>query len=94
MTTQEQIQFITNECIKANPSIADVLLAIDKISSQYSVGADGRFTVLDITKDGTSGLEWVKESNGVLALTWNLLKDSLFSQSPETIEFIFNLLNK
>lgn len=32
--------------------------------------------------------------SGKMEHMWNLLKDSLSSQSPETIDFIFNLLNK
>jgi hypothetical protein len=63
--------------------LADILLAIAKFGDYYTIDVDGRFIF---------GKEWIKESNDVLALTWNLRKDSLTDQSEETITFLANLL--
>ncbi len=71
------------EIIGRNVRLADVLYAI-KIKNRgngwtYAATAEG-----EIIK-----LEW--DDHEVVA-TWNLLKDSLDDQSPETIQFIYNLL--
>lgn len=61
-------------------TLPDVLLAMNKIDA-YGVGSDGRFIL---------GTEWVKEKNGLFAMTWNLTK-SLEDQSPECLSFLAEL---
>lgn len=72
--------------------LVDVLLAIGK-KTKNTWAVESRLGAF---------LEWGTNSDGVYALyepagvdrpVWNLLKDSLQDQSPETIEFIFNLLS-
>lgn len=72
--------------------LADVLLAIEKKSGEYYVGSDGRFCRLQIFANGGVALEWIKQSNKVMAVTWDLRQDDLTSQSLETVEFIASLL--
>ncbi len=71
--------------------LADVLLAVGNISSDYSIDATGRFQVWKKV-----GLRWCKDGNG-LALSWNLSHDSLdwhAKNAPETIEFLYSLFKK
>ncbi len=71
------------------PRLADVLLAIDKVDSGYSISAWGGFE------------KWtnVSDTNDTFTLTnhpkikWNLTNDSLSSQSEETIDFLYQLLS-
>lgn len=68
-------------------TLAVVLLAIDKKRGGWSIGTDGRF--ITITEDGWA---WAKESNSVLAVTWNLEHDNFDDQTPECQAFIGDLL--
>lgn len=69
-------------------TLAVVLQAIEKKKSGISIDSSGRFQILH-----DSGLLWAKESNGVLAITWDLTHDSYDEQSDYTKRFIGDLLN-
>lgn len=85
---------VTEEFVSCRPiRLADILLAINKNPEDYSIGTDGRFMKMTWFPNGGFNMEWVKESNGVLAIGWNLLKDDLSLQSPETIQFLYQLLS-
>lgn len=61
--------------------LADVLAALGKIG-YYSVDSDGRLIL--------NG-EWIKQPNGVLAVTWNL-PSTLSGQTIETVSAIYQIL--
>lgn len=63
--------------------LSDVLLAIDKEAPYRSISISVSGKIIE-----QMGYEDFDEH-----CSWNLLKDSLSSQSPETIDFIFNLLS-
>lgn len=65
--------------------LADVLLALStqQVRVQYSAGDDARIDYLRVVPD-----TWE------VAGSWNLRKDDLTQQSPETIQFIHDLLSK
>lgn len=67
--------------------LADVLLAINNTSNAaHAVTETGAFLI-----EGDSPSIW--EMDRDYNVNWNLSKDSLSDQSPETIDFIFNLLS-
>lgn len=141
MTTQEQIEFIRQKCIEANPEIMELKFGCgvkwrDEEFTFISGGMAGQYTLfnkrchavfaspseceilgrdirladvlLAISKNkknwhsqewGVVGVELAEgghyahfSSNECGYAEWDLLTDDLTLQSPETIEFIFNLL--
>lgn len=91
MTTKDQLEFIRQKCIEANPALkersdhcyrirlADVLLAIVKAEAK-KLG------------DKYSGIPICEKQFALVIRRWNLRKDSLSDQSLETSEFIYELL--
>src|ERR1700749_1790463 len=65
--------------------LADVLLAIQKVNKSYAVNTEGGFELWN----HHYGDEYIYQD---MYITWNLTKDNLSLQSPETISFIFELL--
>lgn len=100
-TQQEKLEAIRDACIKANPKrdwmgddngypyqepcrLADVLLAIgDQGLVSLSVHSAGDF--------GTASFIW-EPIGSMKHMTWNLLNDDLRDQSPETVDFLYQLL--
>lgn len=105
MTPYQKQKVISDACIAANPSIkeseycecghqmyyqgiekgrpirlADVLLAIGRRGDRWNIGGDGCFNHLDQFNN------WQKVAQ------WNLKSDTLSAQSPETIDFLYELL--
>lgn len=58
--------------------LADVLLALSQVGA---VTRGGKY-LINIVTDGNSHIDY----------RWNLLKDNIADQSPETIDFLYNLL--
>ena len=125
MTTQEQIQFIREKAIKANPDILKLkfgcLVCTEDNMIHFVLGkeaySEAIYTVihsndfaklhkyrLTPSKYAIIGrdirladvlyivntIDYLQKDNVVCM--WNLLKDSLDEQSPDTIDFIYNLL--
>lgn len=67
------------------PQLSDVLLAIGKVDENYFIDSRGGFGELFIESESFL-FQAIPE--------YNLLKPSLRSQSPETIDFIYNLICK
>lgn len=145
MTTPEQIKYITERCIAANPSILDLVfgceiickydyakiysenIMLDDVGDKYVnvsptlqgndmiyiddnnfeiIGREIRLAdvLLAINNRGEQIIGWHMSTTGHFYKTlmngshiaqsesWNLLSDSLSSQSPETIAFLYELL--
>lgn len=89
MNTQEKLELIRQKCIEANPDLGD--LAVREYYREPRL-ADVLLTMN--IGEFTTVKEIQKESSEVhtLALMWNLYEDDLSQQSPETIDFIHQLL--
>lgn len=126
MTTQEQLQFIREKCIEANPSIklkgctcklmadetgclvgthyreirlADVLLAMNH--NMIDLGLSTSFKNTDMLHMFPQGNSKKEEYISVANISvdtrqghWNLVKDDVSNQTPETTAFLVELLHE
>jgi hypothetical protein len=71
--------------------LADVLVAIEKSKGQERMTKQKEHIVLDTNGDFVSGGHYTK-TGYIRYATWNLRADDLTEQSPECIDFLYNLL--
>ena len=76
--------------------LADVLLAVHGVNnrpSYFNVACDGGF--YEVSYSYPDDVTCVVEHKGLggFYVGWNLREDDLTKQSPETLEFLYNLLN-
>lgn len=80
----------SHETVHGRPiRLADVLLAFSTKPISAAFRDDGRLMI-------QKGSEWLSAMDvpNKLFINWDLANDSLDNQSPETIEFLINLLVK
>lgn len=107
MTTQQQIDFIRQKCIEANPEINSGQFlqewSIEEINTNPRVAVVRPIRLADVLlaigKKTTHDFGYYCCDNGVIAQTgsgakanWNLRKDDLTEQSDECIIFLADLL--
>lgn len=81
---REASDFIASRTIR----LADVLLAMRKTDQSWYVRYDGVFFKWEKFTEGGSGHHGIESTY----VEWNLREDDLEKQSPETIEFLANVL--
>lgn len=103
MTSQDNMKIVLATCMKANPDkdwgvedrtdgmwkdscrLADVLLAIQQIPKTSKLVVDDHGVFWDFNTLANSTLQ-------EKSFFWDLKNDDLSKQSPETLEFLANLL--
>ena len=64
--------------------LADVLAAMEKVEADYFIDMSGTFVKQNTTLDG--------DAPERTDYKWNLLDDDLSHQTPETIDFLYEIL--